>query len=869
LTNPQHAIIRIPYQKIHLDLVIEIEHPLKIPCEFIQNESSFKEVFEKPMDKFNPSLGRLVTLSNILSQKKVGLVKKIPVSITVVRDLLNGEFWPQRELNMEFDATNTYSNVEVEKRIRPKTLDHEQLSEIIDPAKSYLARLSGLKRDTVAKQTHLVNHTIQAVEHVATKVRLIASTSGRKQWIHDNGPFRNLVTEIIDTVPGFEPILPPIQPTETEYPYAPEIQALLLLRNTRDFKEIIKLAKEICKTLPSQIQNEQSSRLESIQTLVGSARDMWDAAIQVLNTSETTGLILSSFTNSYNFDFTVEQIQKVAAESSLAQLCISIGEPDRTSGMEHIEKSRDYLQRLENKLSTKLQIFSGVSPTPNHVKMVVSDTGRTLFTSSNLLSSSPENFVLESGIIINDIELARNLIEILIEESWVPRHFVSQVSKMDQDLSQQEYPKQDTSILEEKLEKTLQGLNSKGSKKKFALIALENQLQKIAERPRYTIILNEKHRSVIQDSTSRFSERLILASDGLRESGLDKATINSIKRRAKTIKTQKGTKPIIQIWWGRHAPGSKAIDDQDQRGREQAKERLILLRTTNSDFWFYPQNSNEPMETHSKIILIDDLRLFFTSDNFLAYGDPEFYQGDSGELGIIIDHPRVARQIRGQMELWLPEARTEADITRWSSALSDEIYYQSYSRHTSIPLENPITELMMRILEDNSLQEDWNRQFNTVTNQKTIQQIVDNSWNNGRIIGLFHLSGPGSGNFRSITVEQTRVSLSGDPIWREYTDEEKEYNTLMKRKQETKLKEQAKQYPLSTQEFSDALISEMRKPHEWHAFASVYGKAIQKNHRFNLKLRNIKPTKYLETCTEFLEIKKRSQYPWIWIRRRI
>ena len=283
----------------------------------------------------------------------------------------------------------------------------------------------------------------------------------------------------------------------------------------------------------------------------------------------------------------------------------------------------------------------------------------------------------------------------------------------------------------------------------------------------------------------------------------------------------------------------------------------------------YPQNSNEPMETHSKLILIDDMRLFFTSDNFLAYGDPGFYQGDSGEFGIIIDHPRVARQIRGQMELWLPEARIESDITRWSSALSDEIYYQTFSRHTSIPLENAINELMRRILEVNVLQEDWNRNFNTITNQKTIQQIVDNSWNNGRIIGLFHLSGSGSGNFKSIAVEQTRASLSGDPIWRDYTDEEKDFNALMKRKQEYKLFEQAKQHPLNTQEFSDALISEMRKPHKWQAFAGVYGKLIQKNHKFNLKLRDIKPTEYLETCTEFIEIDKRSKFPFIWIRKRI
>ena len=55
------------------------------------------------------------------------------------------------------------------------------------------------------------------------------------------------------------------------------------------------------------------------------------------------------------------------------------------------------------------------------------------------------------------------------------------------------------------------------------------------------------------------------------------------------------------------------------------------------------------METHAKMFIVDDLRLMITSDNTLSFGDTESERGDAGELGIMIDHPRLARQTRGSM----------------------------------------------------------------------------------------------------------------------------------------------------------------------------------------------------------------------------
>jgi len=866
MIDSQYSILRIPIQRVELDLVVEVEHPLSIPCEFLLEKVGNNELTTSSQHFFDSSFSRLLNLTNRLSRSEDRLTKKIKIQNTVIRDLLSGKYWPVGESKIEFDDSNIYSNVEVEPRIPNQTPDFENLSEIINPLKSYLAKKSGLERGNVTNHTRLVNYTAGDVEYIATRVRLVSTTSGRKQWMYHNGPFEELVKTHIDTIPGFEPTLSQRVETQTEYPYSPEVQALMRLRTTRNFKDKIIVGKEICSNLTRRIREEEHSRLESVHTVVGSSRDMWEYASQVIKSSESSSFLLSSFTNLNTFNFVAEQIQEAKADSSLKQLYLSIGEPDRIGGLEHLEKTKSYLSQLTKKLSPDITIIGGVSKAPTHAKIVISDTGWVLITSSNLLSSSPNNFVLESGALIEDAELARKLIETIIEESWIPTPMIPQISRMEQVLLQQEYPKIDTKILEEKLANTLDRLNSKGYKKKqFALVALENQLQKIAERPKYEIITNENHRRVLIDSSSKFFERLVLASDGLRESGLDKAAINSIIRRANSVKPfHIKESPVIQIWWGRHAAGSVPVDEEDRRGREQAQERLSLFRVSKGKFQFFPSESNEPMETHAKLIIVDDVRVLLTSDNFLSFGDPEFNQGESGELGLLIDHPRIARQTRGQMELWLPEARNNNDLTRWGAAIADEIYIHSFSPYTLFPLEDAIKELLLRIVEKPALREDWNDQFSNFDHQSTIQHIIDLSWNNGGLIGLFHASGIGAGRHKSVLVEQTLVSLSGNPIWREVTDEEVAFSKEMKSYLKKKNTEKVKNHPLTEEEFSQALISEMKDPQKWHDFTTVYDNLTQKYFIYNLKLRGEKPIKYLKKCTEYLEIDiRKGGHQWI------
>ena len=93
-------------------------------------------------------------------------------------------------------------------------------------------------------------------------------------------------------------------------------------------------------------------------------------------------------------------------------------------------------------------------------------------------------------------------------------------------------------------------------------------MRDIAERPTWSLIRTLEHRSFMADCIERFDKRIVMASDGLRSNGLDKATIQRIGQRA----SKSGAS--VHIWWGRHAPGSKPFDEVDKREGKKLKINL-------------------------------------------------------------------------------------------------------------------------------------------------------------------------------------------------------------------------------------------------------------------------------------------------------
>jgi len=412
------------------------------------------------------------------------------------------------------------------------------------------------------------------------------------------------------------------------------------------------------------------------------------------------------------------------------------------------------------------------------------------------------------------------------------------------------------------MKKTLTSLKSeKWRNANFGLVALDNQLQKIAERPRYRLVKNLEHRDVLIDSVEGFSDRLVLASDGLREKGLDKATIKSIVNRCKSNK-KRGT---IQIWWGRDAPDSRPYNEEGKRGRKQARSRLEMFRQSEG-FHFYPKKSNKPMQNHAKLIIIDDMRVLLTSDNLLSFGDTESSRGDAGELGILIDHPRISRYTRGQMELWLPNGRNPNDLTRWCAALSEEVALLAQSPFTSVHLDDSLGMMMNRVLSNEDLLNDWRESFEGADSSEIMQRIMNKGWNNGGIVGLVHASGKGATNFRKIKSNMATVSLAGNPIWRELNEEEEKNQLNIRAEQRSREREMVLSSEISPEKFTKELLRRVKDPDKWSTFTGVYSVLVSEMPEFNLKARRIKPTEYLQECPE-IETEIREGKFW-WFRRR-
>jgi len=361
-------------------------------------------------------------------------------------------------------------------------------------------------------------------------------------------------------------------------------------------------------------------------------------------------------------------------------------------------------------------------------------------------------------------------------------------------------------------------------------------LRDIAERPTWSLIRTLEHRPFMADCIERFDKRIVMASDGLRSNGLDKATIRRIGQRA----SKSGAS--VHIWWGRHAPGSKPFDEVDKRGRNEAKNQLAKLRNfdgnVNNDakkgriqhihekgfgfiqtkpvnvfvpktmvekfqlksgnqvefieeikpdkknpsvrkftkirgvsyeFSLFPLESNKPMETHAKMFIVDDYRLMITSDNTLSFGDTEAERGDAGELGIMIDHPRLALQTRGSMELWIPnEAKIPGDLARWWSLLGEEVSLHTPKPSEQISLIGALDSMIERIESNEYLRVAWEQEVEEISNRDEL--TIVNKLGLGVRFGIYciakNMEASGiKSKLKPEQVEKSVISLSRNNMW--------------------------------------------------------------------------------------------------------
>lgn len=746
------AIIEIPVEILQVNLKVQREDPLSEVFEIVKSSRS--------SESSSPSLLRLEALSRSSHSSVSG---KGDFSTPIIRDLWRGEYWRMSEISSSLDAAKKGSVIPVEpgvSRISDATAKDE-VADIAKPILGYLVNQSGVPRDQILSRTRLEEVSPEEeVVHLRARVVLRQDRAGRKYWVWDEGAFQKLIANHIQELPGFE--MQESEQTESiqSWPYSPEIKALKRFKKSKNKKHAL----EILDSIREQIKQDKRPRLESVRQVVGFRQDMWDAAQVVIKSASKRTLILSSFSNSNYAEDVADLLAESVGEKSTETL-LSFGEPDRGRSPDDIDVTKQYIASLSK--DNRFNLKGGISPKSSHAKVILSDTGKVFICSCNLFSGSLESGVLETGLLIRDIECAKSILDVLFEEDWISEETSKEAEKIRSDL--EKIHSEPVSFHQSRKLSKIR-YNIKKGRHSQAFSELETLLMQISERPVWSLIRTLEHRPLMADCIERFDRRLVMASDGLRNNGLDKATINRIGQRATESKS------TVHIWWGRHAPGSKPFDERDKRGRKEASDRLHKLRKLakwGKNWWFLPTKSAQPMETHAKLFIVDDTRMIITSDNTLSFGDTEYERGDAGELGIMIDHPRLAIQTRGSMEMWLPEdAIIKGDLTRWWALLGEEISHYCEAPSDRIPLQIALDYFIQRIESSKYLTQSWEQEFESIYNQKEILTKLAM----GRKFGVFSYSRKNGRRYLNSekwspeSLGSTSVCLGWKDVWRKISD---------------------------------------------------------------------------------------------------
>jgi phosphatidylserine/phosphatidylglycerophosphate/cardiolipin synthase-like enzyme len=794
-------ILEIPIEVLHIIFRVEKDDPLK---PLMDGMKSIKKI-----ESNSQSVHRLDALTRSSSSNS----KMSEYSTPVMRDLWKGKYWTmgQKSLSLDDDITGSIHQLEPIQKLDVNKSEGE-VKDLAKPFLGWLASESKIDRKKILGHVRLESlKSSSEVLFLRTRISQKEDRTGRNFWVYEEGPFKQLIGDYIDKEPGFEMDELEVTKAEHEWPYSPEIKALHEFKKAAskfsDKPEVVQeKTLDILDTILDQIKQDERPRLDWVKQVVGFRQDMWDAAQEVIRSAKKQVFIVTSFSNP-RFSDDVAKLLAEASKDRKPDILLSFGEPDRGRSPEDIQNTEQYIATLAKDKRFKLK--GGVSSKSSHTKLVISDTGNAFISSCNLFSGSLESGVLESGLLIKDIRCAKSMLEVSNEEEWIPTQLVTDTDKMYSDLGKIKRPKFSLMNVVEKQIAEIKN-DIKSGEDWYAYTKLERMLRDIAERPTWSLIRTLEHRPFMADCIERFDKRIVMASDGLRSNGLDKATIRRIGQRASKSEAS------VHIWWGRHAPNSKPFDEVDKRGRQEAKKQLqqlqslekpekiprldkngkfltgkygeklykvkrdkktkkMIMKNGKPDYllssaWkLLPRSSFEPMETHAKMFIVDDTRLMITSDNTLSFGDTEYERGDAGELGLMIDHPRLALQTRGSMELWLPDdVKIPGDLARWWSLLGEEV-----SLHTSKPSEQmsligALDSMVERIESNEFLRVAWEQEVEEISNRDEL--TIVNKLGLGVRFGIYCIAkNRGVSGIKSKLkpeqVEKSVISLSRNNMW--------------------------------------------------------------------------------------------------------
>ena len=431
-----------------------------------------------------------------------------------------------------------------------------------------------------------------------------------------------------------------------------------------------------CEHALALVEQGTETRLNHVETVVGTEWEQWNVVDRVIGSSRSKCVMLSAFTHDGFADAVAGRLSTSLPDK--AAILLLSGEPNRINEPEFQKKMPAYLKALRRD-GCESNIIAQLTEKATHAKFVVSDAGECWIGSCNLLSAAPDSWVMETGIHARDHRLALSVLEWALTEGLVQGEAKSFVDAMVATMA-------GTSTTAWALKSQVRNdvgkfcgyLTELGrigpatcGKAKSYLNVLGRILRSIAERPRWVLVNTAEHRPLMLDLVRSARKSISIGSDGVSQQGLDRALMLDISERPGQVE-HRTTRFQVNMFWGRHDP--EHIPKRDKEATTAAGSLVHELRgavrqqdqgARGLRTQFQPFKSSKPMMTHAKFIAVDGVRALVTSDNLLSFGDDEERSTDASELGILLDHPRSAKELVADMQFFIPETQNDFSRDRW------------------------------------------------------------------------------------------------------------------------------------------------------------------------------------------------------------
>jgi formylglycine-generating enzyme required for sulfatase activity len=398
------------------------------------------------------------------------------------------------------------------------------------------------------------------------------------------------------------------------------------------------------------------------QPVVGPTQRHFDALREMCRelegTTEPRVLLTTSFLNESNLSEPDGLAEAMAAAPASTQFTVVYGHASDDLPEQQAQDMAVWAEALEARcpaLAGRVQVVAGERR--SHEKVVITSLGAWMVGSWNAGSSRPHATVFESSLRGRDSDTAQELLTRIAINIPAPHRepvsgMLAPSSKSVAAGARPECSESMHLLLRAVTTLTQAVPHADGVRSETwhaSLKAVCAALQPFLTAARVDIVDEQQTRDAFMSLIRSAKRDVLVASDRLTETALDPATLRDLAGES-------GSTRVLRLVWGREWVGRRAPDAQTRAQLQRARQTVQDARERLGGSFC---TSDDPMENHAKMLLVDGLRGLVTSENVLAYGG-EKSKYESREIGVLFWGPVVARHILGRV------------LYQWSAALAGD-----------------------------------------------------------------------------------------------------------------------------------------------------------------------------------------------------